>query len=171
MITLCFRYEDSTSREELESMSKHIYQVGTRTSALFRQLFKASNIKEFMESNADEMRLPSFSEYISGLCADRGEVPERIIKRADIERSFGHQLFKGTKKPSRDTVLQLAFGFEADVDAAQELLKYAGASALYPRVKRDAAILYCLHNHFTIVETQNVLHDMKLPLIGGRKEK
>ncbi|MGE4483685.1 MAG: hypothetical protein AB7C97_01085 [Oscillospiraceae bacterium] len=150
-------------------MVEQINQV--RTSTLFRLLFKTSNIKEFVEKNADDMRLPSFSEYISGLCADRGEVPERIIKRADIERSFGHQLFKGTKKPSRDTVLQLAFGFEADVDTAQELLKYAGMSTLYPRVKRDAAILYCLHNRFTIVEAQNVLHDMKLPLIGGWKTK
>lgn len=148
-------------------MIEQINQV--RTSALFRMLFKTSSIKEFMEKNEAEMHLPSFNEYLSGLCADRGEVPERIIKRANIERSFGHQLFKGTKKPSRDTVLQLAFGFEADVDTAQELLKHAGMSALYPRVKRDAAIIYCLHNRFTIVETQNVLHDMKLPLIGGGK--
>lgn len=145
-------------------------QVKTRTSTLFRLLFKTSNIKELMENNADEMRLPSFSEYISGLCADCGEVPERIIKRANIERSFGHQLFKGTKKPSRDTALQLAFGFETDVDTAQELLRYAGMSALYPRIKRDAAIIYCLHNRFTIVEAQNVLYDMKLPLIGGGRQ-
>lgn len=148
-------------------MIEQIKQV--RTSTLFQMLFKTSNIKELMEKSADEMRLPSFSEYITGLCADSGEVPERVIKRANIERSFGHQLFKGTKKPSRDTVLQLAFGFGADVDAAQEILKYAGMSALYPRVKRDAAIIYCLHNRFAIVEAQNVLHDMKLPLIGGGK--
>lgn len=148
-------------------MLEQINQI--RTSTLFRLLFKTSDIKGFMEENADEMRLTSFNEYISGLCAYRGEVPERIIKRANIERSYGHQLFKGTKKPSRDTVLQLAFGFEADEYVAQELLKHSGMSALYPRVKRDAAILYCLHNHFTIVEAQNVLHDMKLPLIGGGK--
>lgn len=149
-------------------MIEQINQIQTGT--LFRLLFKTSNIKEFMEQNTGEMCLPSFSEYISGLCADRGEVPERIINRANIERSFGHQLFKGTKKPSRDTVLQLAFGFEADVDMAQELLKHAGMCALYPRVKRDAAIVYCLHHRFTIVETQNVLHDMKLPLIGGGRQ-
>ncbi len=150
-------------------MIRQINQVETKTSTLLQHLFKTSNIKEFMEKNAKEMCLPTFSEYITGLCVDSGEVPERVIKRANIERSFGHQLFKGTKKPSRDTVLQLAFGFEASVDAAQELLRYGGMSALYPRVKRDAAIIYCLHNRFTIVETQNVLHDMKLPLIGRGK--
>jgi hypothetical protein len=120
-----------------------------------------------MEKNTDEMRLQSFSEYITELRDKKDEVSERIIKRANIERSFGHQLFKGTKKPSRDTVLKLVFGFEADVDTAQELLKHAGMSPLYPRIKRDAAIIYCINNHFTIVETQNVLYEMKLTLIGG----
>ena len=121
----------------------------TKTSALFRMLFKSPNLEDFMRRHEDEMQLPSFSKYITELCEGRGEVPERIIKRANIERSFGHQLFKGTKRPSRDTVLQLAFGFEADADTAQELLKHAAMSALYPRIKRDAAILYCLRNRFT----------------------
>lgn len=153
----------------LKGKGEQINQV--RTIALFKRLFKTSSIKEFVEKNADEMQLQSFSEYITGLCEKKGEVPERIIKRSNIERSFGHQLFKGKKKPSRDTVLQLAFGFEADMDTVQELLKHAGMSALYPRVKRDTAILYCLHNRFSIVETQNVLHEMGLPLIGGGKRE
>jgi len=154
----------------VKRLNLHTGRAKAKTSTLFRLLLKTSNIKEFVSNHADNMQLPSFSEYIRGLCKDRGEVPERIIKRANIERSFGHQLFKGTKKPSRDSVLQLAFGFEADISTAQELLKHAGMSALYPRVKRDTAILYCLHKRFTIVETQNVLHDMNLPLIGGGRQ-
>ncbi len=122
-----------------------------------------------MEKNTDEMRFQSFSEYITELRDKKDEVSECIIRRANIERSFGHQLFKGTKKPSRDTVLKLIFGFEANVDTAQELLKHAGMSTLYPRIKRDAAIIYCINNQFTIVETQNVLYEMKLTLIGGGK--
>lgn len=142
-----------------------------RTSKLFRLLFKTSNLEQFMNKNATEMQLQSFSEYITGLCKKQSEVPEHIIKRANIERSFGHQLFKGSRKPSRDKVLQLAFGFDADVDTAQELLKHARMSALYPRIKRDAAIIYCLHNRFTLMETQRVLHEMELPLIGGGEVK
>lgn len=150
-------------------MSEQTNQI--RTSTLLGHLFKTSSLEQFIKKNEGEIYLQSFSEYITELCKKQGEVPERIIKRANIERSFGHQLFKGTRKPSRDTVLQLAFGFNADVDTAQELLKYARMSALYPRVKRDTAIIYCLHNHFTIVETQRVLHEMELPLIGGGEVK
>ncbi len=124
-----------------------------------------------MKKNAEEMQLPAFSEKITSLCREQGLVPERIIKRANIERSFGHQLFKGTRNPSRDTVLQLAFGFAANVETAQELLRCAGMSLLYPRIKRDAAILYCLHHGMTIVETQSILHEMELPLIGNGESK
>ncbi|MDD4780849.1 MAG: hypothetical protein PHT02_09685 [Tissierellia bacterium] len=145
-------------------MNNQINQI--RTSTLFNRLLKSSNLEQFMKDNAYYMQLMSFSEYITELCKKQGQVPEHIIKRGNIERSYGHQLFKGTRKPSRDTVLQLAFGFDAGVETAQELLKHARMSSLYPRVKRDAAIIYCLHNHFTIVEVQSILYEMKLILIG-----
>lgn len=160
---------DPRKRAKKETDSKSIQSDRPLTSALLKNLFKTSDINNFLEENSDFIGTLSFSGYITELCRQKQEVPERIIKRANIERSFGHQLFKGTKKPSRDTVLQLAFGFEADVKTAQELLKYAGMSALYPQVKRDTVIIYCLHNSFTIVETQNVLNDLNLPLIGGKK--
>lgn len=137
------------------------------TSRFFRLLFKAPDLRQFIKNNEEEMSLLPFSEYITELCKKQGNVAERIIKRANIERSFGHQIFKGSRNPSRDTVLQLAFGFGADVDTTQELLKHARMSALYPRVKRDTAVIYCLHHRFTLVETQQVLHEMELPLLGS----
>lgn len=124
-----------------------------------------------MNMYADEMKLRPFNETITELCKKQGEVPEHIIRRANLERSYGHQLFRGSRRPSRDTVLQLAFGFNADVEKTQELLRIAGMSTLYPKIKRDAAIIYCLHNRFTIMETQRVLHEMELPLIGGGEAK
>lgn len=141
------------------------------TSKLLRLLFKAPNLEQFIRNNLEEMQLLSFSEYITELCKKQGNVAERIIKRANIERSFGHQIFRGSRNPSRDTVLQLAFGFEADVETAQELLKFARMSALYPRMKRDAAIIYCLHHHFSVMETQQVLYEMGLPLLGNGEIK
>jgi transcriptional regulator with XRE-family HTH domain len=146
-------------------------KIRSSTNAFLNRLLEAPDLEQFMKSNEDEMQIPSFCEYITQLCKLVGEVPERIIKRANIERSYGHQIFRGSRNPSRDTVLQLAFGFGIGVDKTQELLKYAGKNALYPRVKRDAALIYCLRNHFTIVETQRVLHEMGLPLLGAGKMK
>ena len=99
-----------------------------------------------------------------------GQVPERVIKMASIERTYGHQLFNGTRKPSRDKVIQLAFGFRLGVDEAQRLLKIAQKSLLYTKIKRDAVILYCLNNQKSIIETQSVLETLGLTLIGGEEK-
>jgi hypothetical protein len=136
------------------------------TSVLWEQLFKASSIEQFCSHHDNEIGLPVFSEYITSLCKNCGEVPEHIIKKANIERAFGHAIFRGDRNPSRNTVIQLAFGFDADVELAQSLLKHAGHSLLYPRVPRDAVISYCLFHHMSLVETQHILLELGLPLIG-----
>lgn len=141
------------------------------TSVLWTHLFKAPSVLTFIRENDENLHVRAFPEYITQLCKQRGEVPERIIKRAGIERSFGHQLFRGARRPSRDTVLLLAFGFEADVELAQTMLKYARCSALYPRMKRDAVICYCLHHRCNIDEMQSLLAEFDLPLIGGDRNR
>jgi len=120
-----------------------------------------------MERNASDMEIPEFHGYITNLCRTTRQVPEQVIKRAGIERTYGHQLFNGTRKPSRDKVIQLAFGLMLDVDGAQKLLQIAQKSPLYPKIKRDAAILYCINSQKNILETQSVLHNLGLTLLGG----
>ena len=47
-----------------------------------------------------------------------------------MPRNYAYQLFNGTRKPSRDKVIQLAFGFGLSVDDTQELLKVARQAPL-----------------------------------------
>ncbi len=136
------------------------------TSTLWEQLFKAPSVRSYLSQNAAGLGLPTFAAYICELCREKSEVPEHIIRRAGLERSFGHQLFRGDRNPSRNTVLQLAFGFQANVEETQALLRHAGRSQLYPRIRRDAAIGYCLENGCSLMETQCVLTELSLPTIG-----
>ncbi len=137
------------------------------TSTLLRRLFKAPDLEKFIKNDIDGIETPKLHVYILDLCKVQGWVPEQIIKKAAIDRTYGHQLFNGTRKPSRDKVIQLAFGFSLDVDAAQKLLKVAQKSPLYPKIKRDAAILYCLNCHKDVLETQSVLQALGQTLLGG----
>lgn len=140
-----------------------------KTDELLALLFKERSLERFLKSEESSFLLPSFSEYITKWCADHKIVPEQIILKANIDKSFGHQLFSGKRNPSRDTVLQLAFGMNADVPQAQEMLKIAHKSILYPRIKRDTVIIYCLHNNISLVDTEIILFDLGLPLLGGKK--
>ncbi len=137
------------------------------TSTLLRRLFKTPDLEQFIKSDIDEIEIPQFHVYILDLCKAKGWVPEQIIKKAAIDRTYGHQLFNGTRKPSRDKVIQLAFGFGLNVNDAQKLLKIAQKSPLYPKIKRDAAILYCLNCHKHVLETQSVLQSLGMTLLGG----
>jgi hypothetical protein len=137
-------------------------------SSIFRKLFKSPNIETFLKSTEDDMWLPPFNVYITELCKQRDQVPEHVIRNSALERTFGHQLFNGTRKPSRDKVIELAFGFEMDIDETQQLLRIAQKSQLYPKIKRDAVILHCIQNKKSILETQSKLQDLGLTLLGGR---
>ena len=107
----------------------------------------------------------------SPLSEERGLKRESVISRAGLERSFGHRLFNGTRNPSRDTSLQLAFGLGLDCDGTQQLLTVAGAGALHPQVKRDAVIAYCLHGGRSFMDAQGLLYENGLPLLGGAKHE
>lgn len=136
------------------------------TDELLARLFKATQLKDVLE-NEDITQPPLFHEYLRQLCQGRGEIAERVIKRAGIDRTYGHQLFSGRRRPSRDKVIQLAFGFGLDVEQTQQLLKSAQESPLTPRIKRDAAILYCIMHRFDFSEAQKLLTDFDLTCLGS----
>ena len=140
--------------------------MNINTDVLLKRLCHSSTIDGFLSRNQDELAAPDFVGAITRLCIDRQVPPEKVINKANIERSFGHQIFRGRRRPSRDVIIQLAFGFESSVDETQTLLKLAGASALYPRVKRDAVILFCIHKGYGLIDTQIMLSDLSLPLLG-----
>ncbi len=141
-------------------------ELQTGTDELLRLLFMESSLEHLLTENESSFSLPDFCDYITTLCRNRNEPPERVINRTNIEKSYGHQLFSGRRSPSRDTVLQLAFGFEMGYEEAQNLLKAARKSLLYPKVKRDMVLIYCLHHHYTLVDCQLTLQKYGLPLLG-----
>jgi hypothetical protein len=153
-------------------MPDHPGKSSPSTSSLLSRLFKTAGLKDFMETFDGAFIRPSFHGHIQRLCAERGLVPEHVIKNCGIDRTYGHQLFSGIRRPSRDKVIQLALGFPLTVEETQELLKAASKSPLYPKIKRDAVLLYCLKNRLGAIEAQTALQELSLPLLGreGRYE-
>ena len=141
------------------------------TTTLRRRLFKAPNFEAFVEENAALLTPMKISDYLAELREKSGFSVGQIVIRCNIDRNYFHQLLNGTRHPSRDKLIQLAFGFGLDVDGTQELLKIAQMSALYPRIVRDAAILRCLHDGKRFDETQELLSQMGLTLLDGEDKK
>ncbi|HRX59064.1 MAG TPA: helix-turn-helix transcriptional regulator [Eubacteriales bacterium] len=137
-----------------------------RTSTLLRQLFQAPDLGTFLDRYQPAARLPDFHEYVLELCRTRQMKKETLIRKAGIERTYGYQLLNGTRKPSRDKVLQLALALRLNADETQKLLQIAGKNPLYPRLKRDAAVLYCISHGHSVMDAQLLLQELGLAPLG-----
>ena len=136
------------------------------TNTLMRQLFKTDNLDRFLQDHEEQLKAPDFCSLLKTLCEEKKLSTAQVIEHAQIERTYGYQLLSGTRRPSRDKVLQLAFGAGLSVADAQKLLRAAGKSPLYPKLKRDAVILYGLHKRFSILAVQEMLADCGLTMLG-----
>ena len=143
--------------------------MGTKT--LRQRLFKAPDFETFVEENAELLTPLRLCDYLAELRRKSGLSVGQIVINCNIDRTYFHQLLNGTRKPSRDKLIQLAFGFGLDVDGAQELLKTAQMSSLYPRIVRDAAILRCLNDQKRFNDIQELLCKMGLTLLDGEDKK
>ena len=141
----------------------------TDTGELLNELKKSSDITRFFKRYETNMGTVAFHKYITGLCAQRSILPAHVIEKSGIERTFGHQLFNGRRKPSRDKVIQLAFGFGMDYEETQELLQAAEKNALYPKIKRDAVVIFALFKKMPVIDLQATLSGLQLPLLGEER--
>lgn len=72
---------------------------------------------------------------------------------------------QGLKQPSRNKVLMIAISLKASIDETQRLLSLSDNGSLYPKVKRDACLIYCLANHLSVIKTNQYLNDYHMELL------
>ena len=140
--------------------------MSNTTIALLNKIINSKDFLKLLDENKDSFKDLPVSEYLRKLCEERGIVAEQVIKKAQIDRTYGHQIFNGTRMPSRDKLLQLAFGFGLSLEETQKLLKSSGKSELYPKFKWDAAVIDGLSHHMDIMEIQYLLTTLEIPLLG-----
>lgn len=91
----------------------------------------------------------SLSDYLYDLLADRGIKRAEVIRKSGLNPSFVYDIFAGKTKPGRDNAIMLAFGFGCSLRETQRLLRLAGVSELWPKVRRDAIIIWCINEKMT----------------------
>ena len=141
--------------------NSHSNRTGT-TDKLISALFITDNIDSFLRAYEGEIVFSSFAAYITQLCKQKNMIVASVLKKAGIRDSFGYDLFKGTRRPSRDTVIKLAIGLGLTLDETQKLLSAAGFGGLYPKIRRDAVIIYAIQRGYTLPRTQQELANQQM---------
>ena len=100
---------------------------------------------------------PSAAIYMAGLLAERGMTAKEAIQALGLDKSYGYQLFNGTRRPSRAMLIRLAVLLGLDLDGTNRLLQIEGRPPLYPRVREDAAAIFAIEKHMSLEKLDALL--------------
>ena len=131
--------------------------ISTRESDI--NLKRARNFKEFLAMNKKNMLTLTLSEYLNQLLEYKSLKLTSVIRKSGLVKTYVYQIFNGEKNPSRDKLIALAFGLELNEEETQRMLKLGGCSELFPRIERDALILFNIQHGKSIDETEAELYD------------
>ena len=82
---------------------------GFSTEELLRLLFMESSLEHLMKNGSEHPGLPPLPVYLTMLSKRRGEPPERVIHRANIEQILGIQKEQKEKEQERKKPAELKY--------------------------------------------------------------
>lgn len=129
------------------------------TVELTNEILNADTMEDWSRDKSGDTIELTLSEYLKEMLEQYGLNKRDVISRAEIDTIYGYQIFQGKRHPRRNVLLLLAFGMSLTVEETKRLLYYGNAETLYPRVKRDAYLMYALHNRFTVMQANQFLYD------------
>ena len=112
------------------------------TEDLLARLLASPSPQDYLEEGLTCER--SLAGYLHELLASKG------LTRADVYRASGlnptvvYDAFAGKSRLGRNNALMMAFGLGCSLRETQRLLRLAGVAELYPKVRRDAIIIWCI---------------------------
>ncbi len=130
------------------------------TTTLFALLEQSHSLETFFDAHESELPAPSIADYLEDLLKRYQLSKQAVIRAANLERSNGYQIFSGYRTPRRNALLRIALGMQLSLDETQYLLKIALRGELYPRTRRDAAIIYCIQHKFSLLDTEIMLEQL-----------
>ena len=100
----------------------------------------------------------SLSDYLNQLLAEKGLERAHVVRMADLNETYGYQIFTGARNPSRDKVLQIAFAMALTLRETNRALTAACASALNCKDRRDAIIIFCIDRGCSLQKVNEELY-------------
>ena len=126
------------------------------TEELLDELLSSPSPAAFLSKANSSKR--SLAEYLQQLLDEKGLQRSKVVHEAGLNDTFGYQIFKGTRKASRNKVLQLAFAMHLNLRETDRLLQAAGVNELYCKNERDAIIIFAVQKGYSLQKTDEELY-------------
>jgi hypothetical protein len=118
-------------------------------------------IKRKLIEEKNKIESIAFFCFLQKEIAGRGITAVNFLKSSNVNKNTYYAILRGERKPSRNKVIQIAFGMNCSVKETNDLLWKAGYANLNSTVNfRDTIIITCLENNRDIYETEGLLHEL-----------
>lgn len=124
------------------------------TSKLFHRLRGRESGRALLSR---EQAAPTCAQTLRAILERAGLSAAEWMAIADVSKSYGYQILRGERLPGRDILLRTALSLHLSLKETQRLLAVGDCGALYPRVRRDAAVIYALNQTMSLIETEELL--------------
>ena len=121
------------------------------TEELLDELLGSSGVDGFLRDRTEPAI--TLASYLQQLLDEKHLKRVQVVRMADLNETFGYQIFTGARHPSRDKVLQICFAMALSLREG-----YADAGRLDCRSRRDAIIIYCLDKGCSLQKVNEELY-------------
>lgn len=130
------------------------------TEKLMRMLQENDDFDVFLESGGRAVSNPTLTMRLLSLMEESNMSIAQVADSAMLSQSFAYQIFSGIRKPGRNALICIALVMRLTLENAQRLLTLAQKGELYPRIRRDAAIIYAFEHSFTLDQAEELLEQL-----------
>lgn len=127
------------------------------TDDLRQELMESPDLEQYLAENDAFFSSKDAAAMLNQLFKKCGLSKAALAKRSGMSDIYLHQIFSGRRNPSRSRLLCLCIGLSASLEETQELLKLCGLAQLYPKLRRDAIIIYGLTHRLSLFSINDSL--------------
>lgn len=127
------------------------------TDDLLKKLKNSKNIQAFFDENEDKFIKETPLSFLNHIINTKNMTVAQVAKISG-STEYVYKVFNGTRKPSRNIIIAIAFGVELSFEETQLLLRISKQAILDSRDKRDSIIIYGLMNRLSIYEVDDLLY-------------
>jgi len=131
------------------------------TDSLINEIRESKSISSFIENNSSEFDAFLFVKKLQSLLEIKSMSKQKLIRESCLNSSYVYDILGAKKAPSKDTVIKLSFALGLTLPETNRLLELAGYSNLYPRIEREAIIIFCIENQKGLHYANDLLHSMQ----------
>lgn len=137
----------------------------TITEELLNELKNTSDIQAFFKAHEAQFITETTSGYLNQMLELKHLTPALVAKTSGVGE-YVYKIFSGSRTPSRDILIAIAFSMNMSTEETQLLLRISKFAVLDSRSKRDSVVIFGLSHGLTVFETDDILEEQNLPTIN-----